>query len=114
MGIEVAYEILIDGLKKYGAEIIGGGLFFVTLWLWRRYQKKIISGLKFMLLFVIAVIVATGLYALVSFLGGAFLLGFVSAGLIDTYKADRFRHVHYFCCLFVVSILCIFSSNNTN
>ena len=80
--MEVAYEILIDGLKKYGAEIIGGGLFFVTLWLWRRYQKKIISGLKFMLLFVIAVIVAIGLYAVVSFLGGAFLLGFVSAGMI--------------------------------
>lgn len=91
--MEIAYEILIDGLKKYGAEIIGGGLFFVTLWLWRRYQKKIISGMRFALLFVLAVIAAVGLYALVSFLGGAFMLGFGSAGMIGLviWAVNRFR-----------------------
>ena len=80
--MEVAYEILIDALKKYAAEIIATGLVFVTFWLWRRYKKKIISGMKFFVLFVLAVIVAVGLWFVAAYLGGAFVLGFGSGALV--------------------------------
>lgn len=80
--MEVAYEILIDALKEYAAEIIATGLVFVTFWLWRRYKKKIISGMKFFVLFVLAVIVAVGVWFVAAYLGGAFVLGFGSGAVV--------------------------------
>ena len=55
--METFQEILLGGLKNYGAQVIGTLLFVISARLYRRYKKKMISGAKLIISLIFWVII---------------------------------------------------------
>ena len=91
--MDAALEILTDALKKYAAEIIAAGLAFVTFRLWHNYRGKIISGIKFLMLFILALITGILIWLAARYPGGMFILGFGSAAIVGAlmFTMNKFR-----------------------